>query len=180
MLDDSLSTPLLDSQDSEAQEKIFQDTIQNHKDDNQQRSHEEDLESWEPKPPKVLMENPHVVPLELRSQIQMYATTEYALYYLFPFVLLILRRQLTHPLVSPVLQGSLGNLPPLYIIAGDGEVLRDEIIYLAHKAAHPKDYPARTGVLRSRRQKENAEKFTEPTRVGQSCSVFTLFLFFCC
>lgn len=32
---------------------------------------------WEPKPPKVLMENGRDRPLELRSQIQLYATTEY-------------------------------------------------------------------------------------------------------
>ena len=31
---------------------------------------------WEPKPPIVLMENSNAVPLELRSQIQMYAPTE--------------------------------------------------------------------------------------------------------
>ncbi|KAH9482748.1 AB hydrolase superfamily protein C4A8.06c [Psilocybe cubensis] len=109
---------------------------------------EDDIENWHPKPPKVLMENPNAVPLELRSQIQMYATTE----------------QLTHPLVSPVLQGSLGNLPPLYIIAGEGELLRDEIIYLAHKAAHPKDYPASPSALKSRRQRENSEKYIEPTK----------------
>jgi len=30
----------------------------------------------EPKPPKILMENLNAVPLELRSQIQMYAPTE--------------------------------------------------------------------------------------------------------
>ncbi|KAF9006563.1 hypothetical protein BDQ17DRAFT_1302956 [Cyathus striatus] len=126
-----------------------------------------DVESWEPKPPKLLMENPNAVPLELRSQIQQYATTE----------------QLTHPLVSPVLQGSLANLPPLYIIAGDGEVLRDEIIYLAHRAAFPKDYPTRTGVLRDgRRQKENAEKFQMPTKVHLQvfdgmCHVLTVFTF---
>lgn len=75
-------------------------------------------------------------------------------------------RQLSHPLVSPVLQSSLGNLCPLYIIAGDGECLRDEIVYMAHKAAHPKDYPTRRGVLKEgRRQKENAEKFQTPTKV---------------
>ena len=33
-----------------------------------------------------------------------------------------------HPLVSPVLS-YLGGLPPLFFIAGDGEVLRDEIIF---------------------------------------------------
>lgn len=35
-----------------------------------------DLDRWEPNPPKVFMENPNARPLELRSQIQMYATTE--------------------------------------------------------------------------------------------------------
>ncbi|KDR83943.1 hypothetical protein GALMADRAFT_686758 [Galerina marginata CBS 339.88] len=125
------------------------------------------IDYWEPKPPKVLMENPDAVPLELRSQIQMYATTE----------------QLIHPLVSPILQGSLGNLPPLYIITGDGEVLRDEIIYLAHKAAHPTVYPTREGVIReSNRQKENVEKFTMPTNVHLQvfdgmCHVLTVFTF---
>ncbi|KAI0368056.1 alpha/beta-hydrolase [Pilatotrama ljubarskyi] len=125
---------------------------------------------WEPKPPKVLMENPNATPLELRAQIQLYATTE----------------QLSHPLVSPVLQSSLGNLCPLYIIAGDGECLRDEIIYMAHKAAHPKDYPARAGVLREgRRQRENAAKFQTPTKVhlqvfDDMCHVLTVFTFTDC
>lgn len=35
------------------------------------------LEFWEPKPPKVLMEDPNATPWELRAQIQLYATTEY-------------------------------------------------------------------------------------------------------
>jgi acetyl esterase/lipase len=35
---------------------------------------------------------------------------------------------LKHPLVSPALS-YLGDLPPLLFIAGDREVLRDEIIY---------------------------------------------------
>ena len=34
------------------------------------------IEEHEPKPPKVLMENPDDVPLELQSQIQIYATNE--------------------------------------------------------------------------------------------------------
>ena len=79
---------------------------------------------------------------------------------------LLLHRQLSHPLVSPVLQSSLGNLCPLYILGGGGECLRDEIIYVAHKAARPKDYPVRQGVAREgHRQKENAEKFQTPTKV---------------
>lgn len=86
-----------------------------------------------------------------------------------------MRRQLTHPLVSPVVQGSLGNLPPLYILAGDGEVLRDEIIRLAHRAAHPQEYPTRKGVLRDgRRQRENAERFTTPTKVGKPSATFSI------
>ena len=36
---------------------------------------------------------------------------------------------IVHPLVSPVLS-YLGGLPPLLVIAGDKEVLRDEIIYM--------------------------------------------------
>ncbi|ORY34887.1 Alpha/Beta hydrolase protein [Naematelia encephala] len=48
---------------------------------------------------------------------------------------------LTHPLVSPVNLGSLGGLCPLLILGGGGELLRDEIIYLAHKAASPFTYP---------------------------------------
>ncbi|KAH8106038.1 alpha/beta-hydrolase [Cristinia sonorae] len=125
------------------------------------------LEFWEPKPPKVLMDNHDTKPLELYSQIQLYATNE----------------QLTHPLVSPVVQGSLGNLCPLYILAGDGELLRDEIVYLAHKAASPKDFPTRNGVLKEgRRQKENAEKFQTPTKVhlqvyDDMCHVLTVFTF---
>lgn len=46
------------------------------------------------------------------NQIQLYATNA----------------QLRHPWVSPI-NGYLGGLPPLYILAGDKEVLRDEIIY---------------------------------------------------
>jgi len=47
---------------------------------------------------------------------------------------------LTHPLVSPALQPSLGGLPPLLIQTGGGELLRDEQIYIAHKAAQPLAY----------------------------------------
>ena len=64
-------------------------------------------------------------------------------------------------------------------VAGDGECLRDEIIYLAHKAVDPKAYPARQGVLREgRRQQENVEKFQTPTKASystsQSCPVHLL------
>ncbi|KAK2754271.1 hypothetical protein FQN54_007150 [Arachnomyces sp. PD_36] len=63
--------------------------------------------------------------VEIKDQIHMYTTNQL----------------LSHPLVSPVLQPSLGGLPPLLIVTGGGEVLRDEQIYLAHKAANPLGYP---------------------------------------
>ncbi|KDQ64305.1 hypothetical protein JAAARDRAFT_64179 [Jaapia argillacea MUCL 33604] len=136
-------------------------------DQDDRSGHSYDTEFWEPKPPKVLMQDSADRPLELRSQIQLYATNE----------------QLTHPLVSPVLQGSLGNLCPLYILAGDGEVLRDEVIYTAHRAAHPAEFPTRKGVLKEgRRQQENAEKYRTPTKVHLQvfdgmCHVLTVFTF---
>jgi acetyl esterase/lipase len=63
--------------------------------------------------------------IEIKDQIQMYASNQL----------------ISHPLVSPILQPSLGGLPPLLIQTGGGEVLRDEQIYLAHKAANPAKYP---------------------------------------
>ncbi|KAH8897051.1 alpha/beta-hydrolase [Thozetella sp. PMI_491] len=62
--------------------------------------------------------------VEIKEQIQLYTTNEL----------------LSHPLVSPVMQPTLGGLPPLLIMVGGGEILRDEQIYLAHKCAHPQDY----------------------------------------
>ncbi|KAL2203278.1 alpha/beta-hydrolase [Sarocladium strictum] len=47
---------------------------------------------------------------------------------------------LEHPLVSTVMQPTLGGLPPLLIMVGGGEILRDEQIYLAHKCANPEKY----------------------------------------
>jgi acetyl esterase/lipase len=85
--------------------------------------------------------------------------------------------------VSPISQGTLCDLPPLYIIAGDGEMLRDEIVYLAHRAAYPNAYPVRESVLKeARRQQENVEKFTRPTKVHLQvfdgmCHVVTVFMF---
>ncbi|KAL4786845.1 hypothetical protein BJX76DRAFT_346031 [Aspergillus varians] len=63
--------------------------------------------------------------IEVKDQIHMYTTNEL----------------LFHPLVSPILQPSLGGLPPLQVISGGGEMLRDEQFYLAHKAANPAAYP---------------------------------------
>lgn len=63
--------------------------------------------------------------VKIKDQIQMYTTNQL----------------ISHPLVSPVLQPSLGGLSPLLILTGGGEVLRDEQVYLAHKAANPQQYP---------------------------------------
>lgn len=74
-------------------------------------------------------DNIHVVlddkTVELKDQIQIYVTNQL----------------LSHPLVSPILQPSLGGLPPLLVSSGGGEMLRDEQFYLAHKAANPTAYP---------------------------------------
>ncbi|TKY87195.1 hypothetical protein EX895_003872 [Sporisorium graminicola] len=129
-----------------------------------------------PEPLDLLWSDPITVPhpdpnkeaIELREQIQLYATND----------------QLTHPLCSAVLSGSLGGLPPLYILAGDAEVLRDEITYLAHRAAHPHRYPLRKDLLdHFSRNRETAEKFdSQPTKVhlqiyDQMCHVLTAFAF---
>ncbi|WVR08240.1 hypothetical protein IAU60_005287 [Kwoniella sp. DSM 27419] len=72
---------------------------------------------------------------------------------------------LTHPLVSPVNLGSLGGLCPLLIVGGGGELLRDEIIYLAHKAAAPTTYPP--GQLTLSQYPDQAQMVTKyaPTKV---------------
>lgn len=62
--------------------------------------------------------------IDIKEQIQMYTTNE----------------MLNHPLVSPIMQPTLGGLPPLLIMTGGAEILRDEQIYLAHKCAHPEKY----------------------------------------
>ncbi|KIR81042.1 esterase/lipase [Cryptococcus gattii EJB2] len=84
----------------------------------------------------------------LDTQIQIYATNA----------------QLCHPWVSPVL-GYLGGLPPLYIMCGDKEVLRDEIIYLAHKAANPSDHSLRPDVVALLPSLEEIESRYGPTNV---------------
>ncbi|KAF2802800.1 alpha/beta-hydrolase [Mytilinidion resinicola] len=62
--------------------------------------------------------------IEIKDQIQIYAANHL----------------INHPLVSPALTPSLGGLPPLLIQVGGGELLRDEQIYIAHKAASPLSY----------------------------------------
>lgn len=81
--------------------------------------------SREPHPGQLLTVKMDGVIVELKDQIHMYTSNE----------------MLSHPLVSPVLQPSLGGLPPLLVLVGGGEMLRDEQIYFAHKAANPTAYP---------------------------------------
>ncbi|EAS36023.1 lipase/esterase [Coccidioides immitis RS] len=78
-----------------------------------------------PHPDHLLTVQMDGVMIELKDQIHMYTPNE----------------MLSHPLVSPVLQPSLGGLPPLLVLTGGGEMLRDEQIYFAHKAANPAAYP---------------------------------------
>ncbi len=70
--------------------------------------------------------------VDMRDQIQMYTTNEL----------------LAHPLVSPVMQPSLGGLPPMLIQVGGGELLKDEQIYVAHKAANPKAFPPNETIMK--------------------------------
>lgn len=123
-------------------------------------------------------------PLELRSQIQVYATNELSksLTRPRPSTNLSSFRQLTHPLVSPLLHGSLGGLCPLYVVAGNGEVLRDEIIYMAHRASNPAAFPLREELLARGQQRQAAERWTEGTPVhlqvlDEMCHVPTVFTF---
>ncbi|CAI2176472.1 17363_t:CDS:2 [Funneliformis geosporum] len=44
------------------------------------------------------------------------------------------------PYVSPMLADSLCDLPPLFLVVGGGERLRDESIYLAHRCVEPTKY----------------------------------------
>ncbi|KAG6902758.1 hypothetical protein C0995_011906 [Termitomyces sp. Mi166 len=71
---------------------------------------------------------------------------------------------LTHPLVSPVVS-YLGGLPPLLFIASDREVLRDEIIYTAHKAAYPENYPIKNSSRVLYPSLNGIEDRCKPTRV---------------
>lgn len=65
-----------------------------------------------PDPRKIVLVTEGGEKLEVDQQVHFYAQNSL----------------LVHPLVSPAL-GYLGGLPPLLFIAGDKEVLRDEIIY---------------------------------------------------
>jgi acetyl esterase/lipase len=72
---------------------------------------------------------------------------------------------LTHPLVSPVNLGSLGGLCPLMIVGGGGELLRDEIMFLAHKATAPTTYLPSSRTLAEYPDQVAAIKKYKPTRV---------------
>ncbi|KAI9441920.1 alpha beta-hydrolase [Lactarius indigo] len=86
--------------------------------------------------------------LEIPQQIQLYTTNDL----------------LIHPLVSPAL-AYLGGLPPLFVIASDREVLRDEIIFTAHRAANPEKYPVSEEVKKLYPVYEGIESRMKPTTV---------------
>lgn len=118
---------------------------------------------WFQRPISITLDSGRVYTVP--RQIQLYATNA----------------QLLHPLVSPVLSGSLGGLPPLLVIVGNDEVLRDEIIYLAHKAAHPSQFVLRDELLDLFPQtRETQTRFAaHPTKVhlqvyDAQCHVFTM------
>ncbi|KAI0919010.1 hypothetical protein AcV5_002037 [Taiwanofungus camphoratus] len=86
--------------------------------------------------------------LKIEEQVQMY-TPNYLL---------------THPLVSSVLS-YLGGLPPLLIIVSDKEVIRDEIIYFAHKAAHPQKHLVKEETRQMYPALQGIEQRFGPTKV---------------
>ncbi|KAI0260172.1 hypothetical protein BC834DRAFT_902176 [Gloeopeniophorella convolvens] len=96
----------------------------------------------------VWLETPEGEKVEVTQQIQLYAPNGL----------------LRHPLVSPALS-YLGGLPPLFFIAGDREVLRDEIIYAAHRAAHPDQYPVSEETKKMYPAFESIETHLRPTPV---------------
>ncbi|SLM36645.1 Alpha/beta hydrolase fold-3 [Lasallia pustulata] len=85
----------------------------------------------------------------IKDQIQMYATNQL----------------ISHPLVSPALQPSLGGLPPLLIMTGGGEILRDEQIYIAHKAANPAKFPPGDAYLEEYPEAQDVIAKWKPTDV---------------
>ncbi|CAG8546528.1 22891_t:CDS:2 [Rhizophagus irregularis] len=52
----------------------------------------------------------------------------------------LIKNSLVIPYVSPMLAESLGDLPPLLLIAGEDDKFRDEAIYFAHSASEPTKY----------------------------------------
>lgn len=116
----------------------------------------------------VMLVEPGGLSSPIEAQIQLYCTNA----------------QIFHPLCSPALAGSLGGLPPLFILVGDGEVLRDEILYLAHKAANPRAYPLNEALMAEFpiNQVQAARWSDTPTQVhlqlyDEQCHVFPLFLY---
>ncbi|KAH9023202.1 hypothetical protein EDB84DRAFT_1509362 [Lactarius hengduanensis] len=69
---------------------------------------------------------------------------------------------MTCPLVSPAL-AYLGGFPPLFVIASDREVLRDEIVFTAHRAANPEKYPVSDAVKTLYPSYEGIESRMKPT-----------------
>ncbi|KAL4399678.1 lipase [Malassezia pachydermatis] len=116
----------------------------------------------------IFLTEPGGTTMPIKSQIQFYCTNA----------------QVFHPLCSPALAASLGGLPPLYIMVGDGEVLRDEVLYVAHKAANPAQYPLGSNLMdHFPNTRATFERYKHsPTTVhlqlyDEQCHVFPLFMY---
>ncbi|KAH9996971.1 hypothetical protein BJV74DRAFT_827169 [Russula compacta] len=96
----------------------------------------------------ILLKTVNGETIEVAQQIQLYAPNGL----------------LKHPLVSPALS-YLGGLPPLLFIAGEREVLRDEIIYAAHRASHPEQFPLRDEIKNMYPAFKHVDTCMEPTPV---------------
>lgn len=73
--------------------------------------------------------------------------------------------QLVYPLVSPIHAATLGGFCPVQVIVGGGEVLRDEQIYLAHKMAHPEQFPLSEEMVRMNGEDPARQNAFPPTDV---------------
>lgn len=87
--------------------------------------------------------------IHIRDQIQLYAPNF----------------QLINPLVSPALSPSLGGLCPLLVQVGGGELLSDEQVYFAHKAADPAAYPPNDEIMERWDPKREILRKYPPTNV---------------
>ncbi|KAJ3927816.1 MAG: hypothetical protein NXY57DRAFT_903201 [Lentinula lateritia] len=93
---------------------------------NSSYNHGNPFDSNKPAHDSIILQAQNGEILSIQQQIQLYTTNAL----------------LGHPLVSPAL-GYLGGLPPLMFVISDKEVLRDEGIYVAHKAVYPDQFPIR-------------------------------------
>ncbi|KAF8317651.1 alpha/beta-hydrolase [Clavulina sp. PMI_390] len=113
-------------------------------------------------PVRGILDGKHI---EMTSQIQLTA----------------MNHQLTHPLLSSV-NACLGGLCPLFIMASDKECIRDEIVFMAHRAGNPSKYPLKPEIVEMYPAYQGIEGRYGPTDVhlqvyDETCHVLPLFTF---